>query len=197
MDDATYEAETLAHIARVQECLRELTILLTQRGERHDLSKLVEPERSGFIATLPRLKATPYGTPAYTELLSELRPTIQHHYAVNDHHPEHYPPPMSAVIDVMRQDLADIESSQESKLLVDGITARTMQRLRQQIVWAESGINGMTLLSLLELFCDWKAASERHSSGDFIVSLVHNRVRFGLSDQVYTIFVNTAEALGW
>lgn len=192
MDDATYEAETLAHIARVQECLRELTILLTQRGERHDASKLVEPERSGFIATLPRMKATPYGTPAYTALLDELRPTIQHHYAANDHHPEHYPTPTSDAIAVMRQDVIDIQQPG-----FNGAHKRATERLRQQIIWAESGINGMTLLSLLELFCDWKSASERHTNGDFIASLAHNRVRFGLSDQVYTLFVNTAEALGW
>lgn len=60
-----------------------------------------------------------------------------------------------------------------------------------------NGIDGMTLLDLLEMFADWKAATERVVDGDFDKSLEINRVRFGISDQLASIFVNTRKAMGW
>ena len=59
----------------------------------------------------------------------------------------------------------------------------------------ENGINGMSLLDLLEMFCDWKAASLRHADGDFAESLKINKERFEMSDQLYQIFVNTMNEL--
>ena len=35
----------------------------------------------------------------------------------------------------------------------------------------ENGINGMTLVDLLEMLCDWKAATERMDNGDLDKSL--------------------------
>lgn len=60
-----------------------------------------------------------------------------------------------------------------------------------------NGVDGMTLLDLVEMFCDWKAASERHADGDFAKSLEINRKRFAISDQLVNIFENTAKAMGW
>lgn len=60
-----------------------------------------------------------------------------------------------------------------------------------------NGINGMTLVDILEMFCDWKAAGERHGDGNFKTSLEVNRKRFEMSDQLYEIFKNTAKELGW
>ena len=37
----------------------------------------------------------------------------------------------------------------------------------------------MTLLDMLEMLCDWRAASLRHADGDIYQSLVINRARFG------------------
>ncbi len=61
----------------------------------------------------------------------------------------------------------------------------------------ENGIGDMTLIDLLEMFCDWKAASMRHADGDFVNSLEHNAFRFDMSDDLEMIFRNTAEAMGW
>jgi len=60
----------------------------------------------------------------------------------------------------------------------------------------EEGIDGMTLIDIVEMFCDWKAASMRHADGDFTVSLEHNRQRFEIDKQLYNIFINTANELG-
>lgn len=59
------------------------------------------------------------------------------------------------------------------------------------------GVADMSLLDLIEMFCDWKAASMRHDNGDFEKSLEINRKRFGLSDQLAEIFENTRLELGW
>lgn len=60
-----------------------------------------------------------------------------------------------------------------------------------------NGINGMNLLDLVEMLCDWKAAGERHADGDMARSLEINRERFGISDQLHSILVNTAREMGW
>jgi hypothetical protein len=57
------------------------------------------------------------------------------------------------------------------------------------------GINGMTLMDLVEMFFDWKAASERHSDGCIFWSIDVNKDRFQMSDQLVAIFFNTANAL--
>lgn len=60
-----------------------------------------------------------------------------------------------------------------------------------------NGVDGMTLLDVLEMLVDWKAASERHATGDFRHSLQHNLARFGLSLQLFHVLENTALELGW
>lgn len=58
------------------------------------------------------------------------------------------------------------------------------------------GIDGMSLLDLLEMLCDWKAAGERHNDGSIVKSLEHNRGRFKISDQMFAVLTNTARELG-
>jgi len=58
-----------------------------------------------------------------------------------------------------------------------------------------NGVNGMTLIDLVEMLCDWKAASERHADGDIVKSIDINRERFGLDAQLYQILMNTAKEL--
>ena len=59
------------------------------------------------------------------------------------------------------------------------------------------GVNGMTLVDLLEMLADWKAATERHHDGDLHRSFDVNRHRFGLSPQLERILQNTAREYGW
>nr|WP_319775979.1 DUF5662 family protein [uncultured Sphaerochaeta sp.] len=59
----------------------------------------------------------------------------------------------------------------------------------------ENGIDGMNLVDLVEMICDWKAASERHADGNIYRSLEINKERFGISDQLYSILKNTADFL--
>ena len=55
-----------------------------------------------------------------------------------------------------------------------------------------NGVNGMTLIDLVEMFIDWKAASEQHDDGDLIKSIEYNAKRFDISPQLCRILENTA-----
>ena len=60
-----------------------------------------------------------------------------------------------------------------------------------------NGINDMTLVDLIEMLADWKAATERHDGGDLAKSLEIQRERFGLSGQLVAILYNTALRYNW
>lgn len=59
------------------------------------------------------------------------------------------------------------------------------------------GINGMSLLDVIEMLADWKAAGMRHADGDMQKSLEINMGRFGISEQLAKILRNTVKELGW
>lgn len=52
-------------------------------------------------------------------------------------------------------------------------------------------IHGMDLFDLLEMICDWKAASLRHNDGDIYKSLEINREKYNMSDELYSVLKNT------
>lgn len=60
-----------------------------------------------------------------------------------------------------------------------------------------NGINDMTLFDIVEMLCDWKAATERHATGNLHKSIEINTERFKMSPQLAEIFVNTIERIGW
>lgn len=59
----------------------------------------------------------------------------------------------------------------------------------------ERGVNDMSLLDIVEMLVDWKAASERHADGDIFKSIEINAGRFEISDQLKVILLNTAVEL--
>lgn len=149
MPDSTQDTEE--HMRKVQARMGVVLHELKFRASVHDDSKLEEPEKSGYDQLSADLKDIVYGTDEYRAALTAAKPVIDHHYAHNSHHPEHYP----------------------------------------------NGIAGMSLLDVIEMLCDWKAASERTKQGSIAQSLVHNKARFGISDQLAAILENTVRELGW
>ena len=158
--------ETRKHIRRVQTYMHRAVNRLVLRAVNHDASKLAHPEVEAFDEWTPRLATMEYGSAEYKASVKALGPALEHHYANNSHHPEHYP----------------------------------------------NGIRGMSLLDLLEMICDWKAASERMRpsapaapgrpaapkySADFLAGLALNQERFGYSDELREILENTARELGF
>ena len=57
----------------------------------------------------------------------------------------------------------------------------------------DRGIDDMDLLDLIEMLCDWKAASERHTTGSISESIKINKKRFNISDQLEQILINTVK----
>lgn len=57
----------------------------------------------------------------------------------------------------------------------------------------KSGIDDMNLVDVIEMFCDWKAAGERHNDGNILKSIEKNTKRFELSPQMVRILENTAK----
>lgn len=68
----------------------------------------------------------------------------------------------------------------------------------------ENGVRGMSLMALIEMLCDWRAASERTKQRTddpekvktFADGLAYQKERFGISDDLYEILLNTARELG-
>lgn len=143
--------ETLKHIRRVQDLLGVLATDLIRRAAVHDNSKLESPEVEVFEEFTAKLKGCTYGSDEYKGFLAAMKPALDHHYAANPHHPEHYP----------------------------------------------DGVRGMTLLDIIEMLADWKAATERHADGNLAKSIELNQKRFGYGDELKTILFNTATACGW
>jgi hypothetical protein len=142
--------DTVKHIRRVGELLTRAIASLFRRREDHDLSKLRTPEREVFDEYTPKLAGSTYGSDEYRSFLAEMKPALDHHYANNSHHPEH---------------------------------------------WSD-GILGMSLLDLTEMLCDWQAAGERQTGSSILRSIEINQKRFGYSDELKRILINTAVELG-
>jgi Family of unknown function (DUF5662) len=83
--------DTTLHINRVRGLLGQCAIILLERGARHDASKLEEPEKAIFDTVGNRLAVIAYAGEEYTHSLADLKTALDHHYAHNAHHPEHYP----------------------------------------------------------------------------------------------------------
>lgn len=59
----------------------------------------------------------------------------------------------------------------------------------------QRGVNGMDLFDLVEMFFDWKAASERGEED--AMNLSYSVKKYELSSQLEDIFTNTAHRLGY
>ena len=84
-----------------------------------------------------------------------------------------------------------------AEINMDGALAHHYRKNSHHPEHYADGVNGMSLLDCLEMLADWKAAGERHANGSLSESLKVNKERFGISDQMQSILVNTARELGW
>lgn len=149
IDEKATNYDTFRHIERVRNLLNQCCRDLQHRGELHDQSKLIRPEVEAFTKYTPVLAKSTYGGAEYEACKAAMKPALDHHYANNRHHPEHF----------------------------------------------KNGVNDMNLLDIVEMLCDWKAASERHNDGNIRKSIVINADRFNISPQMTKILENTADLL--
>lgn len=149
MTIAECQVETQKHIENVRKYIRFMIDKIDNRGVKHDASKLETPEVELFAEHTLTLANMSYGSDEYKESLEKLRPALEHHYASNRHHPEHF----------------------------------------------VNGVNDMTLIDIIEMFCDWKASTLRHNDGNLLKSIEINAERFNIDSQLTEIFMNTARML--
>ena len=135
MTVAECQVETQKHIEAVRKYIRFMIDKIDMRGVKHDASKLESPEVEVFAEYTPKLNSTTFGSEEYYANLEGMKSALDHHYASNRHHPEHF----------------------------------------------VNGINDMTLVDILEMFCDWKASTFRHNDGNLLKSIETNATTIGLS----------------
>lgn len=141
--------DTFRHIERVRNLLDKCIKDLIARGEKHDQSKLESPEVELFTEYTPKLAACTYDSDEYKAMKKAMKLALDHHYANNRHHAEHF----------------------------------------------KDGINDMNLIDIIEMVCDWKAASERHNDGNIRKSIEINSSRFNISPQLAKVIENTIPLL--
>ena len=89
MSEAKFK--TLRHIEAVRNYLNVCIKNILERQETHDQTKLSTPEAEIFEEFTPKLRGVTYGSDEYKKYLKEMNVALEHHYANNPHHPEHYP----------------------------------------------------------------------------------------------------------
>lgn len=151
MSDYDSRPDTHEHIAQVRGLVLGVAAGLTERAHRHDRSKLEPPEVEVFDRVTPLLKGSTYGSEEYKGFLADMGEGLAHHYAANDHHPEH--PSF------------------------------------------KHGIESMNLIQLMEMLCDWIAATRRHDDGDIHRSIEQNAERFGYGTELRNLLHNTVDAI--
>lgn len=114
MTDTPYDSReaTGHHIEEVRRLLYEVGRDIGVRAIAHDASKLVPPEKEGFDHFTPLLAEMEYDSPEYRQALKDMGPTLEHHYAANDHHPQHF-----------ANGIADMDLVQLIEMLVDWVAA--------------------------------------------------------------------------
>lgn len=197
-------ADTETHIRRVREIIGYAQECLSRRALDHDASKLESPEKEILDVMTPRLRGVTYGSDEYRAMMVEMRPMIKHHNAHNSHHPEHYGWHCALCMGSYSDATAKANSVECPDLVDRYFCPRCVPRGGSIIHEAQlyhsadtSGISGMSLLDLLEMLCDWRAATERHADGNILKSLTINRERFFIGDQLYAVLENTAREMGW
>ena len=88
--EAATNFETQKHINHVRDNLIKMIEMLLKRIQTHDATKLQSPEMEYFTKYTEALAGLTYGSDEYRACLAEMKPALDHHYAKNSHHPEHY-----------------------------------------------------------------------------------------------------------
>lgn len=190
--------ETLKHIEMVMQLLATMQHEITRRMFSHDRSKLESPEMEMFQKFTNRLAGLTYGSEEYKQCLEEMKKSaLGHHYENNRHHPEFFegcPKDEDAIAECESVLIAlkKIKVSYPDDEYAFGYASDIIEAHKKTL---ESNINGMNLVDVLEMVCDWVAACKRHNDGDPWKSLEINTKRFAISPQLSTVIGNTIKQI--
>ena len=83
------------------------------------------------------------------------------------------------------------EALEEMRPAIENHYIRNRHHPEHHTAW----IRDMNLIDLLEMICDWIAATKRHSDGDIFKSIELNQKRFNYSFELKAIFENTVREI--
>jgi hypothetical protein len=168
------------HIRLVQRWMGIVARNLNSRAVVHDQSKYSQ-EELGLVLGKPSFDKFEYMSVEERAALAAAQESLKHHYEVNSHHPEHF---------------VTYECGACFKEYPKG-TYKCSECGYD--VWEQSpGVRGMSLLDLIEMMADWKAASETSGkNSSFAGSIEFGKERWHLSDEMVRILGNTGRELGW
>ena len=180
MDKVEYfYRETNKHIRNVQLLIYDAVEMLLTRAHRHDISKFDDEEKSLFVEFTPELGKIQYGSEEYKAILEKLKPAVEHHNMLNPHHPENH--------------VCYWECNGCFRRYRQEELPGRCERCGYSQFTKMTSVDGMSLIDLIEMICDWIASSKRNPGGDIIKSIEINQKRFGYTDELRNILFNTAE----
>lgn len=176
----TPKEKILNHKTIVRTGLRKVSDNLDKRGFTHDNSKLTKEEFPYFENAIPMLDKAVYLSPEYAKGIEILGKGLEHHYANNSHHPEYYQTPACV----------KCNTQYDPKVHVKGCPV-----CGGVVIESFSDMSRMSLMDLMEMLVDWKAATEMTKDGDIYKSIEKNQRRFGYSDELKSILLSTLKEL--
>jgi hypothetical protein len=201
--------ETYKHIQLVHRYLNNIIVQLLARSAEHDQPKLYSPEVEIFDEITDRLANSTYMSEEYKGFLKELKPALDHHYANSRHHPEHFYEFSPAYEEELKEELEllkymlDFDKDEDMDKLnfikshfYKTTFRRMISRFEKLLNESTSRINNMNLLDIIEMTADWVSSVKRHVDGNIYTSIEKNQERFGYSDQIKNILINTVDIIG-
>lgn len=85
------------------------------------------------------------------------------------------------------------ERVNEAKVAVDHHHANN----RHHTSFHKNGVNDMSLIDIMEMLADWKAAERRSSGQPLVNTLDYAYKKYGIDSQLGMVITNTLRDLGW
>lgn len=108
-------------------------------------------------------------------------------------------PPEVAAFTALTPELSNLHYGSEeyarSKELLGDALVHHYAKNRHHPEHYANGVDDMNLIDLIEMLCDWKAASERHNSGNIRTSIDLNAQKYKINPQLARIMRNTVDYL--
>jgi len=129
--------------------------------------------------------------------LSQEVMTRGNHHDLSKYEPEEFPL-YAALIDEFETHFYGSEGYNKAKEAIKPATEHHFKYNRHHPEHFPNGIEGMNLVDLLEMLCDWKSATENHPQhpGDLNNSFAMAKKKYNISPQLEQILYNTAKDFG-
>jgi hypothetical protein len=108
--------------------------------------------------------------------------------------------PEKEIFDEFTPKLKDVEYGSEEyynilKKMKSAVKHHQRNNRHHPEFYGDYGVEGMTLIDIVEMFCDWKASSMRSKDGNIMKSIDIGEKRHNIPPVLVRIFKNTAIAL--